>query len=327
MKRNLHAGRPKSGGLSLNVFTEAEMDDIHLGSLEILERSGVWVEADDALDIFADGGCVVDRETRMVRIPPYLVEESLRTCPPKSFLCGRDPEMDIVLEAGRVYVSNFDEGIMIVDTRTGEYRHPVLSDVREAARLVDALSDIDTYESAVHPGDVPEETASLYKWEAAITNTGKPVGTEATSAYDVKKLIEMATVISGSEDEFRRRPLIGFGVCPVSPLKLPRDATEVIIETSRWWIPNNILSMAMAGGSSPVTLAGTLVTHNAEVLAGITLNQLAERGSKVVYGSSTTAMDLRLATASVGSPEMALISAGVAQLAKQYRLPSYVSGA
>ncbi|MEI6725737.1 MAG: trimethylamine methyltransferase family protein, partial [Actinomycetes bacterium] len=120
MKRNLHAGRPKSGGLSLNVFTEAEMDDIHLGSLEILERTGVWVEADDALDIFADGGCVVNRETRMVRIPPYLVEESLRTCPPKSFLCGRDPEMDIVLEAGRVYVSNFDEGIMIVDTRTGE---------------------------------------------------------------------------------------------------------------------------------------------------------------------------------------------------------------
>ena len=157
----------------------------------------MWVEADDALDIFGDGGCVVDRETRMVRIPPYLVEDAIRSCPPKSFLCGRDPEMDIVLEAGRVYVSNFDEGIMIVDTRTGEYRHPVLQDVREAARLVDALSDIDTYESAVHPTDVPDETASLHKWEAAILNTGKPVGTEATSAYDVKKLIEMATVISG----------------------------------------------------------------------------------------------------------------------------------
>ena len=38
-------------------------------------------------------------------------------------------------------------------------------------------------------------------------------------------------------------------------------------------------------------------------------------------------MDLRFAAACVGSPEMALISAGVAQLAKQYRLPSYVSGA
>ena len=81
-------------------------------------------------------------------------------------------------------------------------------------------------------------------------------------------------------------------------------------------MPSTILSMAMAGGSSPVTLAGTLVTHNAEVLAGITLAQLTERGAPVIYGSSTTAMDLRLAAASVGSPECAMISAGVAQLAQ-----------
>ena len=38
-------------------------------------------------------------------------------------------------------------------------------------------------------------------------------------------------------------------------------------------------------------------------------------------------MDLRLAAASVGSPELALISAAVAQLARQYRLPSYIAGA
>jgi trimethylamine--corrinoid protein Co-methyltransferase len=85
--------------------------------------------------------------------------------------------------------------------------------------------------------------------------------------------------------------------------------------------------MAMSGGSAPVTLAGTLVQHNAEVLSGIVLAQLTERGSPVIYGSSTTAMDLRFASASVGSPELALIGAAVAQLAKQYRLPSYIAGA
>ena len=63
MKRNLHAGRPSSGGLSLSVFTAAEMDEIHLGALEILERTGVWVEADEPLDIFADGGCLGCRQT------------------------------------------------------------------------------------------------------------------------------------------------------------------------------------------------------------------------------------------------------------------------
>jgi len=84
--------------------------------------------------------------------------------------------------------------------------------------------------------------------------------------------------------------------------------------------------MAMAGGSSPVTLAGTLVTHNAEVLAGITLAQLVERGCPMMYGSSTTAMDLKLAAASVGSPEICLISAAVAQMARRYMIPSFVAG-
>ena len=88
----------------------------------------------------------------------------------------------------------------------------------------------------------------------------------------------------------------------------------------------NILSMAMAGATSPATLAGTLVTHNAEILGGITLSQLTRKGAPVIYGSSTTAMDLKLAEASVGTPECALISGAVARLARYYALPSYVAG-
>ena len=326
MKRNLSAGGRRSGGLSLSVFTEAELDDIHLATLEVLERTGVFVEDEEPLDIFADGGCAVDRAARIVRIPGHLVEESIRSCPPKVYLCGRDPANDLVLEGGRVCFSNFDEGIMLIDPRTGAYREPLLEDVRQVARLVDALPNMDTYESAVGAVDVPAQTASLYKWEAAVHNTSKPVGTEATTAWDVRKLVQMAAVVAGGEDELRRRPIIGFGVCPVSPLQLPRDATEVIIEAARAWLPDTILSMAMAGGSAPVTLAGTMVQHNAEVLAGITLAQLTERGCPITYGSSTTAMDLRLAAAAVGSPELALISAATAQIARRYLLPSFVAG-
>ena len=62
--------------------------------------------------------------------------------------------------------------------------------------------------------------------------------------------------------------------------------------------------MAMAGGSSPVTLAGTLVTHNAEVLSGIMLAQLTERGCPVIYGSLHHGHGPQLAAASVGTPEL-----------------------
>jgi trimethylamine---corrinoid protein Co-methyltransferase len=312
--------------LTFTVLSEADLDDVHAATLEVLEHTGVFVEDDEALGIFAAGGCRADRETRVVRIPPHVVEEALKSCPRSVRLCGRDPARDVVLEAGRVSFSNFDEGIMLVDPRTGRYRHPGIGDVGEVARLVDALDCIDAYESAVGAEDVPAASASVRKWVAAIRETTKPVGSEATSAVDVRAVVAAAQVVAGGEDELRRRPLCGFGVCPVSPLQLPRDATEVVVEAARSGMSDTIVSMALAGGTSPVTLAGTLVTHNAEVLSALVLAQLTERGAEVIYGSSTTGMDLRLATAAVGSPELGIISAAVAQLARRYDLPSFVAG-
>jgi trimethylamine--corrinoid protein Co-methyltransferase len=314
MKRNLHAGRARSGGLSLNVFTTEEIEDIHLATLEVLERTGVFVEDEAALDVFSDGGCVVDRGSRIVRIPQHVVEDAIRSAPSRLCLAARDPDKDYVVESSRVGFTSFGEGVLIVDPHSGELREPTKADVGDAARICDYLDSVDVYERAIGAADVPQQVGQLHNAEATFANTTKHVFMGPFSGYLLGKIVEVASVIAGGPDKLRERPLVSFITCPVSPLKLVRDTCE-------------ILSMAMAGGTSPVTLAGTLVTHNAEVLAGITLSQLTERGSPVVYGSSTTAMDLRLASASVGSPECGLIGAAVAQMARRYLLPSWVAGA
>jgi trimethylamine--corrinoid protein Co-methyltransferase len=109
-------------------------------------------------------------------------------------------------------------------------------------------------------------------------------------------------------------------------LKLVRDCCEIIMEGARAGLAVNCLSMAMAGGSTPVNMAGTLVDHNAEVLAGLVLNQLVNKGSPFIYGSSTTAMDLRYGLAVVGTPECGMINAAVARLGNYYGLPTWVAG-
>ena len=299
--------------MRLEVLSAGDIDAIHAETLNVLEQTGVFVEDDAALDIFADGGALVDREAHMVRLPGEVVEAAIAACPPD--------------DGAPVRFSNFDEGIMYRDPRTGELREGRTADAAASALLVDALGQIDDYAAAVRPSDAPAATAAIHGCEAALLNTSKPVGAEATSGWEVRVCAELAACVVGGLDELREDPIVSFGVCPVSPLKLPRDATEVIIESARLGLPDCVLSMAMAGGSSPVTLAGTLVVHNAEVLSGITLAQLTERGASVSYGSSTTSMDLRFAAASVGSPELALIGVAVAQMARQYRLPSLIAGA
>jgi trimethylamine--corrinoid protein Co-methyltransferase len=326
LRRNFYAGKRQSGGLDFSVFTDDELNQIHLATLEVLEKTGVFVEDEEALDIFDGGGAVIDRKNKIVKIPPYLVEDAVRSAPPKVFLAGRNPENDIVLEDKRVGFTNFGEGIKIVDPYTGELRETTKADVAASAVMVDYLSDVDVYERAMGASDVPQEVVPLHNAEAFLANTTKHCFHGAGNGKLLKKTIEMAAAIVGGKDKLRERPIISFNTCPVSPLKLVKECCEIIIESARAGVMVNVLSQAMAGGTAPVTLAGTLVCHNAEVLSGVVLNQLTRKGAPVMYGSSTCPMDLRMATASVGSPECAMISAAVAHMSRYYLLPSWVAG-
>ena len=136
----------------------------------------------------------------------------------------------------------------------------------------------------------------------------------------------MAAAIVGGAEQLRKRPIVSTMVCPTSPLQLHKGTAEIIMESALAGVPVNILSMVMAGATAPVTLAGTLVVHNAEVLGGIVLHQLTNRGAPVIYGSSSTVFDMSCVTAPVGAPELGMISAAAAELANYYLLPSFVGG-
>ena len=326
MKRNLQADIQPDGSLNLNVLTDDEVRGIHRGTLEILDQTGVFVEDEMALDCFASGGARVDRKSKMVQIPPRLVEEAVRSAPSKVILAGRDPKHDLVLEGRRVHFTNFSEGVKVNDLQTGENRTPAKKDLADTARVIDYLDEVDFCEKALGAHDVSQTTVPLHNAEAYLTNTTKHCAFGPGNGKLLNKILEMAAAVVGGFKKLKERPIVSFTTCPVSPLKLITDCCEIIMESARNNVACNILSMAMSGGTAPVSTAGTLVTHNAEVLSGITLSQLTRKGAPVIYGSSTTAMDLKLAAATVGTPECALISAAVARLARDYLLPCYVAG-
>jgi len=107
MRRKLKAGKRHSGGFSLNTLTDDEVDEIHLATLEALRTTGVFVEDEEAMAVMDGGGCVVDRKNKVVKIPPYVVEDAIRSAPGTFVACGRTPDRDIVLEHNRVSFTNF----------------------------------------------------------------------------------------------------------------------------------------------------------------------------------------------------------------------------
>lgn len=82
----------------------------------------------------------------------------------------------------------------------------------------------------------------------------------------------------------------------------------------------------MAGGTGPVTLAGNLVIQTAEALSVITLSQIVQPGAPIVMGGSIGMIWLKNASSVVGSPEAAMLNAGVAKMAQKYNVPCLVGG-
>ncbi|UCE80747.1 MAG: trimethylamine methyltransferase family protein, partial [Methanobacteriota archaeon] len=95
---------------------------------------------------------------------------------------------------------------------------------------------------------------------------------------------------------------------------------------ARAGVPVSFYGMPQAGITGPVTLAGSIIVNNAEVLAGLTLTQLAAPGSPFIYGTGGAAFDMRTMTWAGGGPERALISSGAGELAHHYGFPILCGG-
>lgn len=317
------AGVPR---LSFDVLGTAGREAIHEATLDVLETVGVKVPVREALDVLHDAGCAVDTHTETVRFPRRVVEEALESAPGTILLASRDGGRDYLMGGRSVGYTNFGEGTKVYDLETGEHRDSTLDDLARIARLCDALEMVETFEIAVTPTDVPPESSYLEGFVTALRNTTKHVHAGAETAEQIEQLVEIGAAVVGGAEALRRRPIFSVDTCPTSPLALYSPTPEIMMGCARHGIASNVISMAMAGATGPITLAGSLVTHNAEVLSALILAQLTVPGAPVIYGSSTTTFDLRYATAPVGAPELALISAAVAEMSDFYYLPCWVAG-
>ncbi|UCC32895.1 MAG: trimethylamine methyltransferase family protein, partial [Candidatus Bathyarchaeota archaeon] len=91
-------------------------------------------------------------------------------------------------------------------------------------------------------------------------------------------------------------------------------------------IPVAPMSMAASGATAPATIAGTLVIVNSESLAAMVILECANPGAPMIYTAESCPTNMMTGDFNYGAPESILIAAGVAQMAKFYKIPSYPIG-
>jgi len=317
--------RPGPVGGQYQPLTESQIEEVHQASLTVLERTGLHVENEEALALYRQGGARVDGNR--VCIAPAMVGEALEQVPSRVLLAGRNPDQDVVLEGKRVYAGTGGSPTMVLDPGADTVRSGTLRDLADLARLADALEHCDFIVIPLHPTDVPEGDVPLNRFYACLANSTKHIMGGVGSVKGARQVIEVGTMIAGSSEVLRERPFVSaITSWMVSPLHLDTSVTDILIEWCQHGLPVALSSAPMAGSTSPVSLAGSLVQLNAEQLSGIVLTQLVRPGTPVLAGYIPGVADLRTGGYLGGAVEFGMMQAAAAQLAHFYQVPIYCSG-
>jgi trimethylamine--corrinoid protein Co-methyltransferase len=306
------------------VLSHEEILKIHELSINVLWDVGIIVKSDAALRVFNDAGAVVDYKRNLVRIPEYLLKDALAYAPSNIILYDRDRKTTLNLGGENSYAWS-GYCATYVSTPEGKRRIATMEDVIKFTRLADALENIKAVGVPVVPQDVSPEFAEVKTAQIMFNNTSKHVLLSQQNPTIAKVQFELAQAIL-EKNELEKYPIMTSLVDPTTPLTWGKDSIEVLMENSQVGIPCIIASCPISGATAPITLAGTLVVQNAEILSGILLAQLIRKGAPVIYGNAPVILDMREGTAVIATPETIILRVATTQLGKFYNLPTLSIG-
>ncbi len=310
----------------LILLSNDDIERIHETSLKILQEIGIKVLSKKVQKLLAENGAKVDYTRSIAKIPSSLVEEAIKKAPKEMTLCGRDPKFDLKLPSKEyTFIATSGYASFIRDFKTGEKRMTKASDLSDFAILSDYLDQVDFFWPIVVPTELPPPVQTVHGLAISFKRTGKHVQHEALSEKQAKWQIRLAAAIVGDEEKLRKRPIFSSVNCPVSPLLFEEGSSEAMVELAKAGIPVVPMSMALCGSTAPATIAGTLTIVNTENLGALVILECANPGAPMIYCGESTSADMRTGDINYRAPELPLIAAGTAQMARFYGLPVYAT--
>lgn len=307
------------------ILTKNQIEKVHETSLQILEKIGMDFGYPPALKVFKKGGAKVDGQR--VFFPSRLVEAQIKKAPRRFTLHARNPQNNVVIGGRNTVFAPGYGSAFVTDLEYGR-RQATLKDFENFVKLTGASANQDILSgTVVEPTDVAYETRHARMIYTAVKYSDKCFMGSTMGARAAGDCIQMVAILFGSREQIESAPGIISIIGPLTPLKYDARMLGALMEYAAAGQPTLIASLAIAGATGPVTLAGNLALQNAEVLAGIVLAQLLREGTPVIFGGASSNTEMRNGTLSIGSPEMAINAAATAQMARYYKVPARCGGA
>jgi trimethylamine--corrinoid protein Co-methyltransferase len=310
--------------LIVKVLNEKTKSKILAEALQVLNKPGVKIENEAALNLIAEYGGKIDRSKMIAHIPEEIVYNALKTVPEEFDLFDLDGTPTVKYGRENIHFDPGSTAIFYLDPKTQKHRQALTVDLINFVKTVEMLPQIDAQSTAFICSDVPEEMGDWYRLYIALNFMNKPIITGAFGKETWWIMKEMLTVVSGGDQELASKPIAVFDVCPSPPLSWSDLTCQNLIDCANARIPAELVSMPLAGATAPVTLAGAVVQHTAENLSGIVIHQLSNPGAPVIWGGSPSIFDMKNGTTPMGAAGTWLIDAAYVEMGKSLNIPTHV---
>ena len=304
-------------------FLDVELiERIVAEALSVLAEVGVEMNDPEARRLLREQSCQVDEESKRVFLPPGLVRRALETAPDEFKLYDSHGESPLTVGGEHVHFAPGSSAVWFLEAGEERPRRPETADYVRYARLTATLPGLAAQSTAFIPADVPEAISDAYRLYLSLLFCKKPIVTGAFTGDSFALMHDLLLAVRGSEAALRQKPLAAFTCCPLSPLRYSESALRNLMDCARAGIPVEIVAMPLAGFTAPVTTVGLLVTHAAEVLAGVTLHQLTAPGAPLLFGGSPTIFDMRHQTTPMGAIEALRFACCYSEIGRHLGLPT-----
>jgi trimethylamine--corrinoid protein Co-methyltransferase len=307
---------------TLTLLSDQHKDKIHQAALTILTEVGMKILHEQALELLAAAGCRVEND-HIVKIPSDRVLQAIDSTPKNIAVYDRQANHCMDVGGRRAYFGTGSDLIFSHDAINNERHTCVLEDVCRAARVADALPNIDFIMSFAHPSDCPPQLAYLASFQAMAANSSKPIVSTARGREDLAQMWQICCVLRGSAERLREKPLMIHYSDPISPLKHPFYSLDKLLYCAETSVPLVYSAAPIAGTTAPMTIAGHVAQGLAECLCGLVIHQLKSKGAPFVMGMGPAVLDMATGECSYNAPEFLLSLQAIIEMSHYYDLPSW----
>ena len=309
-------------GARLSYLSDDDKAAIYEAALEIMSTIGQRVHHPEALELLRAAGAEIV-EPDLVKVSRSLVEKARRTAPAVIEVYDRAGEHAMSLGRYNTYFGNGSAVTSVYDVVTGEHRPTVLADGESAARLCDALPQVDFVMAYAHPGDFDPHVALLQSFRAMVKNTTKPLCVVAENRRDLTAMTEIAGAVRGGDAELAAKPYFVLYLEPTSALSHPVESLDKLLFCADQGIPAIYSPAPLAGGTAPITIAGQVAQGTAESLLGLVIHQLRKPGAPFLFGIGPAVLDMATSQSSYNAPEYLMGYVCAVELARWLDLPNW----